>query len=253
MYPKPQAASSSTFLPAPFAWVNIPGGTTRLVQRGGYVVQPVTVEIAPFAIAQYPVTNAQYQVFVDAPDGYADSHWWDYSLPAAAWRVENPQPSDMAYGGDDCPRTHVTWYEAVAFCAWLSASTGEAIRLPEEAEWQRAAQGDDGREYPWGEEWDDECCHHNLAGNRIGTVPVTAYAGRGDSPFGVVDMAGNVWEWCATSWETGLADLSVDNVRVLRGGSWFDGVMSSFRTTCRGSWNPDLASDLRGFRIVQNS
>jgi formylglycine-generating enzyme required for sulfatase activity len=242
MLPNSQAAPSSVLLPAPFAWVNIPGGPVRLQQRGGYVVQPVTVDVAPFAIAQYPVTNAQYQAFVDAPDGYAGSRWWDYSRPA----------SDMAFGGADSPRTHVTWYEAVAFCGWLSARTGETIRLPAEAEWQRAAQGDDGREFPWGDEWDDGCCHHNLHADKMGAVSVMTFAGHGDSPFGVVDMAGNVWEWCATSWETGAADLSTDDVRVLRGGSWFDGVMSCFRTTYRGSWNPELTSDLRGFRIARN-
>ncbi|MCB9450095.1 MAG: SUMF1/EgtB/PvdO family nonheme iron enzyme [Anaerolineaceae bacterium] len=252
MFQKSQVVTSSTLLPAPFNWVTIPGGLVTLTHRGGYIVRPVTVTVEPFALAQYPITNAQYQVFVDAPDGYAESRWWDYSRSAQEWRNENPQSSSMTFGGADCPRTHVTWYEAVAFCAWLSTRSGESIRLPDEAEWQRAAQGDDGREYPWGDEWDTDCCHHNAAANQIGTIPVTTYAGRGDSPFGVADMAGNAWEWCTTSWETGLSDLSAEDVRVLRGGSWFDGVISTFRTTYRGNWNPDMTSDLRGFRIARN-
>ncbi|MBZ0278267.1 MAG: formylglycine-generating enzyme family protein [Anaerolineae bacterium] len=251
MFSQSPITPTTLILPQPFAWADIPGGTVTLVRPGGYLLQPVSQTLAPFALARYPITNAQYQVFVDAPDGYANDSWWAYSTAAGEWRLENPLPSPMTFGGSDHPRTHVTWYEAVAFCRWLSVRTGDVIRLPTEAEWQWAAQGDDGREYPWGIEWDGERCHNNTAVKQIGTAPVISYAGKGDSPFGVVDMVGNVWEWCATSWETGLDDLRADDVRVLRGGSWFDDVMACFRTTYRASWNPEITSDLRGFRILR--
>lgn len=242
----------NTILPPPFAWIKVSGGSVRLVARGGYLIQPTSFEAQPFAIARYPVTNAQYQAFVDAPDGYAMADWWAYSADARTWRDENPQPQAVPFGSDDAPRTHVTWYEAVAFCQWLSARTGANIRLPNEVEWQRAAQGDDGRQYPWGDEWDANRCHNNTAHSSIGPALVTTYAGSGDSPFGVADMAGNVWEWCATRWSTGDNELAGDDVRVLRGGSWFDSVMGFFQVTARQSWNPDVTSDLRGFRLVMD-
>ena len=236
-------------LPTPFAWVEIPGGSVTLSERGGYLDQPRTVAVAPFRIAQYPITNAQFQVFVDASDGFGDAEWWDFSDDARAWRYDYGRPKLPEFGGDH-PRTHVNWYAAVAFCRWLSAHSGESIRLPVEAEWQRAAQGDDGRAYPWGDEWDSDRCTHNLRHANIGTASVHEHVGAGDSPFGVSDLCGNVWEWTATGWDRGAPVLPADEPRVLRGGSWFDDVMSVFRTAKRSSWTPDLESDLRGFRIV---
>ncbi|MBZ0296137.1 MAG: formylglycine-generating enzyme family protein [Anaerolineae bacterium] len=237
-------------LPPPFDWVEIPGGAVTLTMRGGYLAQATTVDVAPFIIAKYPVTNAQYQVFIDAEDGYANPQWWDYSRDARDWRTENQEVTVLPFGGDDAPRTHVTWYEAVAFCRWLSARSELALRLPSEAEWQRAAQGDDGRAYPWGNEWDADRCRNNANAQSIGTGPVQTHEGMGDSPFGVVDMVGNVWEWTTTNWSTGENDLYGDGVRVLRGGSWFDNVISAFAVTARSSWNPELPSDTRGFRLV---
>jgi len=239
----------TSVLPSPFALVEIPGGDVTLSHRGGYLQQPTTVHVDAFVIAKYPITNRQYQVFADAEDGYDDPAWWAFSDAAQEWWYENPRPL-TPYGGVDHPRTHVTWYEAVAFCQWLAAKTGADVHLPGEAQWQRAAQGDDGRAYPWGELWDGERCANNVAHESIGTVPTLIYEGMGDSPFGVVDMAGNVWEWCATGWESGSDDLSLDEVRVLRGGGWFEDIQKVFRTDYRGSWNPELASDLRGFRIA---
>lgn len=251
MWDKTRIAAANAILPAPFAWVEIPAGEVTLDRLGGYLTRPVTVGVPAFAVSKYPLTRAQYQAFVDAPDGFRDPAWWNYSATAREWRGENPQPRHVNYGEADHPRTHVTWYEAVAFCGWLSARTGQIIRLPSEAEWQRAAQGDDGRLYPWGNEWDADRCHNNTHHTNIGATSVLTYAGKGDSPFGVVDMSGNVWEWCSTSWDSGADDLDKDDVRVLRGGSWFDDVIRFFRVTERSSWQPDDPSDLRGFRIAR--
>ncbi|MBE0689545.1 MAG: SUMF1/EgtB/PvdO family nonheme iron enzyme [Anaerolineae bacterium] len=239
----------ASVLPAPFAIVVIPGGDVTLSHRGGYLQEPLTMSVDAFALSKYPITNSQYQVFADANDGYGDPSWWEFSDTAREWWNENPHPL-KPYGGDDHPRTHVTWYEAVAYCQWLAAKTGLDIHLPSEAQWQRAAQGDDGRPYPWGDNWDIALCTNNVAHEGIGTLSVRTHEGEGDSPYGVVDMIGNVWEWCATSWESGSDDLSLDEVRVLRGGSWFDDVQNAFRADYRSSWNPELASDLRGFRIA---
>lgn len=240
-------------LPAPFAWLSIPGGSVTLDDPGGYLMAAKTLKVAPFSIAQYPITNAQYQVFIDAIDGYADARWWDYSKAAQEWHDENPHAKAVDFGEGDHPRTHVSWYEAQAFCRWLSVQTGEAVQLLSEAQWQYAAQGTKGYLYPWGNEWEAQRCQNGVETQNIGTASVQTYEGRGDSPFGVVDMIGNVWEWCLTSWDSGADSIEGDDVRVLRGGSWFDDVLGFFRTTRRRSWNPDIRSDLRGFRIVRAS
>lgn len=237
-------------LPAPLGWIDIPAGVVRLTATGGYLMKAAVQQIPAFCVARYPVTNAQYQVFVDAADGYGNPTWWTFSDDALLWWAGHPRAKPIQYGGADDPRTHVTWFEAVAYTRWLSAHTGLSLRLPTEAEWQRAAQGDDERVYPWGNEWDEMRCANSTGAKRIGTTSVHEHEGRGDSPFGVVDMVGNVWEWCLTGWQSGSNETSGGEVRVLRGGSWFDDVRSFFTVTARTSWNPEIESDLRGFRLV---
>jgi formylglycine-generating enzyme required for sulfatase activity len=180
--------------------------------------------VPAFCIAKYPITNAQFAQFIEA-GGYAERQWWTDSglrLRESKNWTEPRYWQDDKWNGADQPVVGVSWYEAVAFCRWLSDATGEAITLPTEQQWQRAAQGDDGREYPWGNTWDKSRCNTDESG--IGkTTPVTQYAGKGDSPFGVVDMAGNVWEWCLTDYATGAVDVAADaEPRVLRGGAWSD-------------------------------
>ncbi|MDZ4766366.1 MAG: SUMF1/EgtB/PvdO family nonheme iron enzyme [Chloroflexota bacterium] len=189
-------------LPAPFAWCSVTAGTVTLEDasssngtKGGIVPVPA------FRIAKYPTTNAQYQAFIDA-GGYADARWWGYSAEAQAfWEQNGKKPKPTAFDGDDTPRTNVSWFESVAFCLWLAAETGLNISLPSESQWQRAAQGDDGREYPWGNAFDPKRCNVDASGFAR-TTPVTKYdhplahPESGCSPFGVADLSGNVWEWC---------------------------------------------------------
>ncbi|GIL12113.1 MAG: hypothetical protein BroJett038_08330 [Chloroflexota bacterium] len=211
-----QLPDLSAILPPPFEWCPIPAGQVTL-EEGGYVPKGgQTFDVPAFAMAKYPITNAQFDVFVKAKDGYADPQWWDYSDDAKAWREKNATPEAPAFGGvGDHPRVNVTWYEAAAFCRWLNSKVptpnpspfdgegrrgGDIITLPTEQQWQRAAQGDDGRAYPWGSDFDAKSCNIDESG--IGkTTPVTAYP-NGASPFGVMDMAGNVWEWCLTDYNT---------------------------------------------------
>jgi len=228
--PKP---TSLSLMPSPFAWVAIP-------KRG-------------YSIAKYPVTNAQFAKFIEA-GGYKQRKWWT----AAGWRwreedgrIEPPYWAEREWNGVEQPIVGVSWYEAVAFCLWLSDVTGEKIMLPTEGQWQHAAQGDDGRAYPWGDDWKASRCNNNVDEKGVGkTTPVRQYEGKGDSPFGVVDMAGNVWEWCLTDYDNKTNHINSDAVnRVLRGGDWGDIYAGSFRCNhSSGRW-PHNWSPGWGFRV----
>jgi formylglycine-generating enzyme required for sulfatase activity len=123
--------------------------------------------------------------------------------------------------------------------------------LPTQAQWRYAAQGDDGRHYPWGNEWDNTHCNHNVNRQGIGkTTPVQQFEGRGDSPFGVVDMAGNVWEWCLTEYVGKKNDVnSTATERVLHGGSWNSFNYGSFRCDNNLRHFPSYRDYGIGFRL----
>lgn len=238
----PKIIDVREILPPPFEWCDIPAGKVTL-ETGQ------TFEVAAFWMAKYPITNVQYEVFIEATGGYAESRWWDYSEAAKQWRTENKTPKDTGFAGNDLPRTKVTWYEAVAFCRWLSSRTRLNIMLPSEQQWQRAAQGDDGREYPWGNGFDESRCNTSESGIRKLT-PVIRYP-NGASPYGVMDMAGNVWEWCLND-SNNLIDMDVShNIsrRWLRGGAFYLGPQSS-RSASRSFKSPGFRGNARGFRVA---
>jgi len=135
--------------------------------------------LSAFYISRYPVTNAQYQAFVAAT-------YYHSPDAAAPWRTPP--------GKENHPVVNVTWDDAVAFCKWLKGVTGRLFRLPTEAEWEKAARGEDGRRYPWGGAW--EAARLNGEGGQGDTTPVGQYSPGGDSPYGLADASGNVWEWC---------------------------------------------------------
>lgn len=196
-------------------WREIPAGKV-IIERGR---KRTVYEVDAFGISKYPVTNAQYQVFIEAEDGYRDDRWWEYSAAALRWHSDNREPLPVRFPGDAQPRTNVCWYEAVAFCLWLSHRTDLKITLPTEHQWQRAAQGDSQRPYPWGRRFDPSLC--NTRESRLGmTTPVNRYS-HSASPYGVYDLVGNTWEWCAT-WqrlgENGAAGQETG--RVVRGGAF---------------------------------
>lgn len=236
-------------LPPPFEWCDIPAGRVTL-EAGGYVPKDgQTFDVATFAIAKYPITNAQFAKFIDV-GGYWERRWWT----DAGWmRRENDQWTkprfwdDLEFNGADYPVVGVSWYEAVAFCTWLREISGVEVRLPTEQEWQRAAQGDDGREYPWENDFDTARC--NTRGSGIGrTTPVTQYP-NGASPYGVMDMAGNVWEWCLTEYPSGNTGLIGGVKRVVRGGSWDNGWLDA-RVAARECKHPSLRLNNLGFRVA---
>jgi len=239
-------------LPQPFEWRPIWKGEVT-IEKGGYLDKDTNFTVPAFEMAKYPVTNAQFKLFIDA-GGYHEKRWWTDDGWAQCQQENWTQPGswDNSTGnGAYYPVIGVSWYEAVAFCLWLSETTGENIMLPTEQQWQRAAQDYNKMIYPWGNMWDASRCNNNVGGKGIGrTTPVTEYEGTGDSPFGVTDMSGNVWEWCLTAYETGKTDLQGTDIRVVRGGSWYDNSSDNFRVVYRHSYTPDMSSVLRGFRIV---
>jgi formylglycine-generating enzyme required for sulfatase activity len=214
------------------------------------------VELSPFSISKYPITVGQYQRFIE-DEGYEDEKYWinggfgKFKEPNK-WQDQLPYPSR--------PVVYVSWYEAAAYCQWAGG------RLPSEAEWERAARGPDPayRKYPWGnKEPDGETA--NFYESKINHVTPVGIFPESCSPEGIIDLAGNVWEWC---WDWIGGDYyqicarqgvvknpkgpTKGEARVLRGGSWglIEGVCrSSFRVW----FSPVNRSIIWGFRVVQDS
>ena len=201
------------------------------------------VTLDGYWMGKAPVTNAQYAAFVAATGHRAPSHWKDGRIPE---------------GKADHPVVYVDWEDAAAFCAWVSGLGQGEVRLPSEAEWEKAARGRDGRIYPWGDQAPTkERC--NFDDNVRDTTAVGRYSPQGDSPYGCVDMAGNVYEWCADWWEEAYYRHASDRnptgpesgkYRVVRGGCWGNDDNGYLRSACRGTFN--LSQAWLGFRCVRS-
>ncbi len=165
-------------------WVEVPAGEFWMGGERYDDEKPVhRVHLERFWIARTPVTNAQYQIFVETGGHEPPEHW------------ENGRPPK---GKESHPVVNVSWHEALAYCRWLSEVTGKAITLPSEAEWEKAARGDgDQREYPWGD-WQEGRANTDELGLND-TTPVGIFP-EGASPYGVLDLSGNVWEWTRSLW-----------------------------------------------------
>ena len=180
------------------------------------------VNLPEYYIGKYEVTNAQYAGVRSGDRACGSHHWENGRIPA---------------GKEDHPVVNVSWNDAIAFTDWLSATTGLAFRLPTEAEWEKSCRGTEGLIYPWGDSAPDSG-KANFNNNVGDTTSVGSYSPKGDSPYGVADMAGNVWEWTGSLWgpsgqedygypydpTDGREDLEAPNYvwRVVRGGSFFD-------------------------------
>lgn len=198
-------------------WCEVPAGTLHVINgKNGHTTHD-TLHVESFYISKYPVTNAQYQLFLDDPKGFANPKWWEFSSFARAWRMENLEPAASQFTGDERPRENVTWYEAMAFCNWLSDKIGVRVVLPTRQQWQRAAKGNDNRLYPWGIHFDPNRC--NTRESKIRQTTAVMRYDSGVSPFGVYDMAGNVWEWCLNG-NYDDCDVTTNGSRAVQGGSY---------------------------------
>jgi len=194
------------------------------------------IALEAFEIDLFEVTNADFARFVEATGYQTEAE----KAGEAGWRA-------YAEGKDNHPVVKVTWNDANAYCQWLGK------RLPTEAEWEKAARGTDGRTYPWGNEWDPNKANVKESGFR-GTVAVGSF-GEGASPYGVFDMAGNVWEWTADWYQaypgsTYQSEYFGEKFRVTRGGGWFQEA-DKVTTFNRSATDPKAANDDLGFRCAR--
>jgi formylglycine-generating enzyme required for sulfatase activity len=238
--PPPTPVRTKTDAPIAFDWVTIPAGEFLMgsdKQKDSMADNNETpqhrIYLPEYHIARLPVTNAQYLAFVTATGHKSPDRWANGRIPD---------------GKENHPVVNVFWHDAQAFCKWAG------VRLPSEAEWEKAARGTDGLIWPWGNESpNNKLCNFN---SNVGdTTPVGKYPD-GASPYGCLDMAGNVWEWTSTVYKKypydardGREDPDADGNRVLRGGS-FGGGRRLVRCACRGWLGPDFRVLDLGFRVV---
>ena len=318
--------------------VPIAAGTYRIGSDEGLYDDEApahSVQVAAFAMGQFPVTNAEWRLFIEA-GGYDDERWWEAEAarawrrgegtaerPKQEWRVfrqrlrANPalprewltagritsrqadewesvvaqsdaefealleqwyppgrqnRPAfwnDSAFNHPAQPMVGICWHEARAYCAWLSAQSAQLFRLPTEAEWEAAARGTkgrryawgargkEGRRYAWGPDFDSARCN-TFETHVRGTTPAGVFPG-GDTPEGLIDITGNVWEWTGSLYrpykynaDDGREDPETDGPRVVRGGSWNDN-RDVARCAYRHDFDPGNRDYLIGFRVVRVS
>jgi formylglycine-generating enzyme required for sulfatase activity len=225
-------------------WIEVPAGEFWMGSEEGQGDERTLhrVYLEAFCISRVPVTEAQYHLFVKATGHRPPDHW-----------EEGRPPRDL----ESHPVVNVSWHDALAYCRWLAEVTGQPVTLPSEAQWEKAARGDrDRRAFPWGDDFDRTRCNTWELG-LAGTTPVGIFP-EGASPYGALDMAGNVWEWTRSIYraypyrpDDGREDLEAGEEigRVLRGGSWF---FKWYYARCarRRSDRPDYRFYLYGFRVV---
>ncbi len=234
-----KSGQTATILLPDIDWVEIPAGEFL------YGDDREKRYLDSFQISRYPVTNAQYQTFIVA-GGYESDEWWGDLIKPALERSSWNHPNR--------PRTDVDWYEAVAFSRWLAVMLNQSVRLPTEEEWEKAARGSDGKAFPWGEKYINGYANVDESFEDGDGLKETASVGlypQGASPYGVMDMTGNVWEWCLNKYDYPdriEPDTSRDN-RVLRGGCWVNSP-SDARADGRYGPIPDERSSARGFRLL---
>ncbi len=235
----------------------IPGGEFRVGSRFHRREYPPRIaQVGEFQLAHVPVTVSQYAAFVES-GAAREKNWWSaegwnwLSGREEGWgRISRSEPADWKAQQSTPfhPVTGVTVYEAEAYCAWLSAQKQRILRLPSEEEWEFAARGEDGRPFPWGEEF-------------VATFANTVESGRGSaldasslpgdvSPFGVADLCGNVQQWTSSVYTPLPGEVyPPSTLRVARGGSFHDTAYGS-RASYRRAYPPGYFYPFLGFRLA---
>lgn len=255
----------------PPLWVEMPGGKFMMGsdEGGDDEKPPHEVELSPFKISKYPITNAQFEMFMN-DGGYQNEKWWSQE----GWKYrqqknwEQPRLWDNEYFNlPNQPTVGVSWFEAEAYCNWLTEQIARdnhknlQVKLPTEAEWEFAARGKEGRKFPWGKD-EPTPEHANYDQSQISLPTAVGIYFQGATPEGIFDLAGNVWEWCldfydekyyAACQKASVAKnpfcVKESSFRVLRGASYWNDD-SALRGSQRGWVNPVGRSDGRGFRVV---
>ena len=221
-------------------WQSVPAGNFQMGSYAHSDESPIhTVSLDSYYISKYEVTFEQYDMFCDD--------------------TGRGKPSDEGWGRGNRPVINVSWSDAKAFCDWITSKTGNIVSLPTEAQWEKAARGTDQLYYPWGNGSPNSslCNYLNYVGK---TQPVGSYSS-GVSPYGVHDMAGNVWEWCSDWYGSSYYSSSPTNnptgptsgaSRVIRGGGWQD-YASDIRSANRATTYPTTSNERFGIRIVKNN
>ncbi len=219
--------ASSFRLPTPGDpdyWVEIRGGKFTIGDPKAFQSLPVkSVNVCTFWIGRFPVTVWEYNRYLNDTKANKPHKWEDQALHRS-W-----------------PVVFVTWHEARSYCEWASRKWGMACKLPTDEQWEFAARGPEGRIYPWGPEEQEADEHRANFGMKVGHPTPVGMFPDGDTPEGVADMAGNVWEWTRSNFD--------ENNKSVRG-AWFDGEAADLRAAVRASWY-GLGDDLLGFRCVR--
>ncbi|WP_020502879.1 SUMF1/EgtB/PvdO family nonheme iron enzyme [Lamprocystis purpurea] len=221
----------------PRAYVEVPAG----VYVYGDQNEKFPIE-APFLLSRYPVTNSQYRAFMDDA-GYTNRKWWSDAGWAWLQQTGVTEPDawqERRWNAPNQPVIGVSFWEAQACCRWAGG------RLPTEREWEAAARGPQGYEYPWGDPWEDGICNSHETGLGV-TSPVGLFPRSAQAPLGLEDMAGNCWEWCDDFYYEDQRDSG--SPRVVRGGA-FDREARYLRSSDRIWVDPEDRNWVIGFRCV---
>ncbi len=231
--------------------VYIPGGLFLMGSDGEFIDErPLhNVYLKPYYISKYLITNEQYHKFTEETRHRVPRHW----------NSSNPPKHLLNH-----PVVYVSWHDAIEFSRWYSKNAGFRVRLPSEAEWEKAARGTEGNIYPWGNEEDPHLCNTRDTGI-YSTTSVGIF--NHPSPFQCFDMSGNVWEWTRSLW--GMTPITTDFpypyetsearedeyasdqlLRIVKGGAFHYG-RGSIRAAFRGRERTDDLSPNFGFRVVR--
>lgn len=232
-------------------WITISPGDTWIGSEDGEDIEKPThkIYLPAYQISRIPITNAQYAYYIKDTEVKAPSHWHGVEIPI---------------GLEDHPVVNVSWFDAKAYCQWLSKKINQNVTMPSEVEWEKAARGDilvynskDNKnlEYPWGA-WQEWRCNSEEFGLEEKTTTKVDQFINGASPYKLLDLSGNIWEWTRSAYKDypynpndGREDLQLSNPRIRRGGC-FRKPSYFVRYTYRGWYFANNSDDDLGFRVV---